>query len=446
MLFFLMIILAVTPLAMNFYFSRKTRLNTIKPIELGPIFIWITFLYAFLPVLGIWLASQGIGSLQDSRLGEQPDPLLVQAVAQSYAAFMVAFALAYGTIRRPNLQKPVVYPAPSFCDLITVILFACVIKIVSAGVQAGFGSNDAGTYIGSYTALREQSIVVRQLGGVLGASDFAATVLLIFVAVAYKPKLWPYITAVLILQVGIAVMGGGSRTSGFLSAFAYMVARSFYDRRQSTRGLILYGVIGVALFLFGGIVRSGQDLVEGLHVLKGIQGGEFMSLFSTSLDLSARRADAELQAIKLGLYFVDLLRFIPQQIIGDIKIDPSTFYVMTYYPEYSDAGGGLGFGVIAESSIGFGWPEALVRGALLGSLYATISNLCLNRKLTVIRGFIYVWFVVMSYQSIRDTTFTTIPRFAIQVVPLLVLVKAASVLRHGRRLPVVPRERLGRST
>lgn len=447
MLFVLMLVLAVTPLAMSFHFSRKTRCNAIKPIDLGQVFTWLVFLYAFLPVLGIWLASQGIGSLADQRLGgKQPDLVLVQAVAQNYVAFMVAFALAYSTTRRPSMLQPVVQQAPTFHDLRAVVLLVCFVKLASFVLQIGFGSDASDSYIGSYTALRGQPILVQQLAGVLTASDFASTVLLIFVAVAYKPKLWPYISAAVILQVSIAVMGGGSRTNAFLYALAFMVARSFYDRRLSARILILYGVIGVALFLLGGLLRSGFDSAEGSLNLQIIQGGEFLSVFYNSLDLLGHLGDAELDAVKLGVYLVDLLRLIPQQIIGDIKVDPSTFYVSTFYPEFSDAGGGLAFGAIAESSIGFGWPEALLRGALLGCLYSTIANQCLNGKFTVVRGFIYVWFVVMSYQSIRDTTFSTIPRFAIQVLPLLVLLKVAGVFKHKRSLRITPRDGiLGRS-
>lgn len=93
----------------------------------------------------------------------------------------------------------------------------------------------------------------------------------------------------------------------------------------------------------------------------------------------------------------------------------------------------MAFGAIAESTIGFGWPEALVRGALLGWLYASIANRCLNGKLTVVRAFVYVWFVVMSYQAIRDTTFSTIPRFLMQVLPLLVLLMMTGTFRKAKR-------------
>ena len=178
-----------------------------------------------------------------------------------------------------------------------------------------------------------------------------------------------------------------------------------------------------------------------------LQGGEFLAVFCNSLDLLDRVGDANLLAVKLGMYLVDVLRLIPQQIIGDLKVDPAAFYVSTFYPDYSDAGGGLAFGAIAESTIGFGWPEALVRGALLGWLYASIANRCLSGNLTVVRVFVYVWFVVMSYQAIRDTTFSTIPRFLMQVLPLLIVLRLIGTFRNTNRVrrTVYPATRLQRS-
>ena len=119
---------------------------------------------------------------------------------------------------------------------------------------------------------------------------------------------------------------------------------------------------------------------------------------------------------------------------GDLKVDPATFYVSNFYPAYSDAGGGWAFGTIAESTIGFGWPEALVRGALLGWLYAAVANRCLRRQLTVIRVFIYVWFVVVAYQAMRDTTFTTFALFVLRVLPLLIVLRLTGTLSNFKRV------------
>ena len=132
---------------------------------------------------------------------------------------------------------------------------------------------------------------------------------------------------------------------------------------------------------------------------------------------------------------------IPRQIVGDLKLDPATFYVSTFYPEFSEAGGGLAFGAIAESTIGFGPLEALVRGTLVGCAYALIRNVCLRGRLSVLDAFVYTWFVVLSYQAIRDTTFAVFPRFLFQVLPLLLVLWAAGALRRKRCGPKGRRRR-----
>jgi hypothetical protein len=431
MLILLLLTVLAIPLSMSRLFKRRARHGAPRRIDLGVAFVWIVFLYAFLPLLGILLASLGIGTLQDQRLGNDvPETALVTSVASSYAAFMLAFAWAYARQREVQPGVALAWQVPTSADIRTIVVLVVAIKLGLLLLRVGLGVDTSDDYISSYTALRGQPLWVQQLSGVLTATDFAATLLLIVAVIAYRPSLYSMVAVLVLLQIALAVAGGGSRSSAFLCAFALIVARSLYDRKF--KSIALYGAVGLAAFLLAGLVRAGIDAGDGPLSLQLIQSGEFLAVYYNSLDLLDRLGDADLLTVRIGMYLVDLLRLIPQQIIGDLKVDPATFYVSTFYPEFSEAGGGLAFGAIAESTIGFGWPEALVRGAVLGWLYASISNHCLNGKLTVVRAFVYVWFVVMSYQAIRDTTFSTIPRFIIQVLPLLVILKLTGTLRTRR--------------
>ncbi|HEV8693291.1 MAG TPA: hypothetical protein VGQ93_03755 [Lysobacter sp.] len=448
MLFLLMLTVFATPLAMTAHIARKVRQSPLRVVDLGTAFIWIVFLYAFLPMLGIWLARLGIGTLADQRLGnEVPDPSLVLSVGSSYAAFMLAFAWAYSRQRLAHSRNAVIWQVPSSSDMRSIVVLVVVIKLGLLLLRVSFGADVSDDYISSYTALRGQPILIQQLAGLLTATDFAATVLIIVAAVAYAPRLHSLVAVLVVLQIVLAIAGGGSRSSAFLCAFAFVVARSVYDRRLRAASVAMYGALGLVAFLLAGLIRAGIEAGEGPLSLQLLQGGEFLALFYNSLDLLDRLGDADFLAVKAGMYLVDVLRLIPQQITGDLKVDPAAFYVSTFYPDYSDAGGGLAFGAIAESTIGFGWPEALVRGALLGWLYASIANRCLSGKLTVVRAFVYVWFVVMSYQAIRDTTFSTVPRFLMHVLPLLILLRLTGTLRSAKRVRSIvrPTTRLQRS-
>jgi hypothetical protein len=431
----LMSLLLATPIVMTNYIGRMLRQNHVRVVDLGVVFIWIVFLYAFLPMLGIWLASLGFGALSDDRIGNKvPDPNLVLGVGSSYAAFMMGFAWVYSRQRIPHSHRELVWQLPTSADFISIVALVVIIKLGLLLLRSFFAADVPHDYASSFTVYRGQPILIQQLASALTEVDLVATVLLIVVVVAYTRRFYWLIAALLVLQIVVAVAGRASRTSAFLCAFAFVVALTVYNRRLRAWLLAALAAGGLVAFLIAGGIRARIDADEGPISLQLLQGGEFLLLFDNSLDLLSRHGDKDFLSLRVQMYLVDVLRLIPQQVIGDLKVDPAAFYVRTFYPAYSDAGGGMAFGTIAESTIGFGWPEALARGALLGWLYAAIANRCLRSKLTVVRVFVYVWFVVLSYQSVRDTTFSTIPFFFMRVLPLLIVLRLIGTLRDVKRL------------
>jgi oligosaccharide repeat unit polymerase len=431
----LMFLLLVTPIVMTNHITRMLRKNHVRIVDLGAVFVWIVFLYSFLPMLGVWLATLGIGALDDQRFANKvPDPSLVLGVGSSYAAFMMGFAWVYSRQRNPQSHRGLVWQLPTSADFISIVALVVIIKLGLLLLRFFFAADVPDDYISSFTIYRGQPILIQQLAGALNAVDITATVLLIVVAVAYTRRFYWLIAALLILQIVIAATGGRSRTSAFVFGFAFVVTLTVYNRRLRPWVLAALAAGGLLAFLIAGQIRAGIDAGEGPMSLQLLQGGEFLSLFDNSLDLLSRRGHNDLLPPRVQMYLVDVLRLIPQQVIGDLKVDPGAFYASNFYPAYSKAGGGFAFGAIAESTIGFGWPEALVRGALLGWLYAAIANRCLRSKLTVVRVFVYVWFVVLSYQSVRDTTFSTIALFVTRVLPLLIVLRLTGTLRDVKRI------------
>ena len=392
-----------------------------RPLDIGVVFSWLGFLYGGLPILGFTLAGWGIGSIQEARLNyDLPEQDLIVQVGLTYLAFNAGFALAYALLRRRHrVWQPVQLARAGRRDVMLALGLYFMVKLSLLGLNLALGVESSDDYIGSYTALVGQPLIVQQVAGVMSASELALTILVIVSVIAHKPRLHTYVAGFVALQIVSAMVIGGSRAQAFACALAYLVTRSVYDPRLRFRTIAFAGALALAMFLVAGALRQVRVDSEELSGLSLLQGGEFMSVFSNSLDLLERLADLDSALLRAGVYLVDLLRFIPRQIIGDFKIDPATFYVATFYPEFSEAGGGLAFGAIAESSIGFGAAEALVRGLFLGLAYAWLRNACLKRSLTVIRAFIYVWFLVLAYQGLRDTTFSVYPRFFYQVLPTL---------------------------
>lgn len=430
MLPIIMLGLLAIPLALTYSVTQRCKHGRLRAIDLGVVVVWIAFLYSFTPLMGIWLASLDVGVLADNRLGDDvPDMDSVLIVATSYAAFMLAFAISYSTARRADCGRLVTWQVtPSFA-LRRLVWLMIVIKLALFGMGLGFAADVGDDYGSSYLAFLGQPVWILQLVNMLRMMDIAVMVLVIVVACSLAPMHRILAAALVVLQIVIAIAWGGSRTSAVLSAFAYMVAWSIYGRGFKVGTLASFAGLGVAGFLIVGQLRDNLLTGDESVFLQLFQSGEFLAVFVNSLDLLERAGDKDLEMIRGNLYFVDLLRIIPQQIVGDLKFDPAVFYVRNYYPEYFDLGGGLAFGTIAESTVGFGWPEALIRGGLLGVIYALVANHCLSGRITIIRAFVYVWFVIMAYQSIRDTTFSTIPRFITQVIPLLILIGMTGMLR-----------------
>ena len=86
-------------------------------------------------------------------------------------------------------------------------------------------------------------------------------------------------------------------------------------------------------------------------------------------------------------------------------------------------GGGLAFGVVAESIVGYGAVEAFLRGVVIGIGAALVSNACLWGTVTAMRMFVHIWFVIMCFQSLRYTSLAPATLFVIQAFPLLIGVR-----------------------
>jgi oligosaccharide repeat unit polymerase len=422
----LLFLMMIPPVALAAYLSR--RCGGAGHIDLGLVFAGIVFVYAWLPLLGLVLAQYGCGVLQDQRVVDDiPDSAEIVTAGASYLAFIAGFAIFYGWRRKvtPSLMIPVMSNWLQVLIISTIAGLLIFIKFLGCGLL-GVGAGES--YIDSYTQLRHLPLVVQQIMNGLAQSSFAASLAAMVFLMAWKPRLHRYVALAVVVLLLNVTFSGGSRTFGFLLAFSYMVCFSIYVQKIKISHLFLLTVVGLLLFIFAGILRT-DDGSDAL-MLAPFQGGEFFSVFTNSVDLSRRIAEGGSSEVPWQIYWADLLRFVPQQFIGFEKLDPAVWYVKTYYPEFYDAGGGLAFGAIAESVTGFGFVEAFVRGGLLGVAYAFVANRCTSRQMTPMRVFVYVWFVVMSYQAIRDTTFTVFPRFVFQVLPVIVFLTVGySIMR-----------------
>lgn len=394
-------------------------------LDLGQAFMMVVLVYGIVPGIGFLLASVGVGDMHDTRLSGGVDVHKVEHVEMLFIGFVLSFAIFYGRFRRfgPAVYQHQAAAAKPRWWLIGLAL-CLILGLPTARWLLGVESDD---YIGSYSALRSMPLIVQQLFGVATQLSFAATVAAIVFAVAARPKRHARVAAVLLLYVLYASLTGGSRSAAFLSFFAYLVAASIYAPDFSMRRLFLLGAPALLLFMLAGLLRDKNPDVTYLALF---QTGEFTALFINAIDLKDRFDNGLAEEVRFAFYLVDVLRLIPAQVLGGQKLDPAQWYVETFYPDYSEAGGGLAFGLLAESVAGTGMLDAVARGALLATVFSFAGNRLMEGRPGIGQVFVYTWLVVLAYQSFRDTTLSLGVRALYQVIPVLILLQ---LLRHRPR-------------
>lgn len=416
--YLLLFLMMIPPVALAVY--RSHRGGGMAPIDLGVVFAGIVFLYAWLPLLGLVLAQHGYGVLQDKRVvDDMPTSAEIVAVGASYLVFLFGFALGYLGLLKPAKFSLAPVQGNRFQAVMITAVAALLILFNFLGERL-LGAGQGESYIDSYAVRLNLPLVAQQILNELAQLGLVASLAAMVFIIAWRPRLHRYAALVVLIFLLDATFSGGSRTLGFLLAFGYLVCVSIYVRKIQPRHLVLLAAAGLMLFTVAGIIRSGIGF--GAFMLAPFQGGEFFSVFINSIDLLRKSAEGGGIEVPWQLHWVDVLRFIPQQLLWFEKVDPSVWYVATYYPEFYDAGGGLAFGAIAESVVGLGNAGAFVKGVLLGVAFAFVANRCSSGPMTPLKAFVYVWFVVISYQAIRDTAFSVFPGFVFQVLPVIVFI------------------------
>lgn len=410
------LLLLVFPLPwIALWIGRKERFAQIP--DIGIFLGFFVLLYGWLPLVGIYLARHGIGEILDARyefLGFSDEQVFSAGLA--YFLFLLGFACVYRLTRRHRVAVQALR-VPDKREIRALVygmafVFACDFVVRSvADVPV------ATSYIDSYTVLRNLPLILQQIIATTERLQFTFFLALMVFTIAGSPKrhrVWLVIVAAILVQ---STLAGGSRSGAVLCAMSYLLCYTTLVHQITRKTWVVITLGGIVAFLIAGQIRGG---VSESASIAGLQSGEFTSVFINALDIMQRKA--ALGDFNIPLYTLDLARVIPQQILWFDKLDPSVWYVSTFYPDFARAGGGLAFGAIAESFVGFGPMEALLRGALLGLVAGFVVNRLLRRNTTPMKLVTYIWLFAMSYQSIRDTTFTLFARYLFQVLPVAIYV------------------------
>lgn len=410
------LLLLVFPLSwVGLWIGRKNRSTPVP--DIGVFLGFVVLLYGWLPFIGIYLNRQGIGEILDARYGFggfTDDEVFSAGLA--YFLFLLGFACVYRLTRRYHVVVETIR-VPEMKEIRALGYGLVLVFLTDFAVRAIANVPVAASYIESYTVLRDLPLILQQLIATAERLQFTFFLALMVFTIAKAPKwhrVWIVVIAAILAQSAVA---GGSRSGAALCAMSYLLCYTILVRRIKPSTWVTMTLVGIALFLLAGQIRGG---VSDTTAISGLQSGEFSSVFINVLDIMKRKQ--MVLDFDVPLYTLDLARVVPQQILWFDKLDPSVWYVSTFYPEFAMAGGGLAFGAITESFVGFGVMEALLRGMLLGLVAAFVVNRLLRKNVTPMKIVVYIWLFVMSYQSVRDTTFTLFARYVFQVLPVAVYV------------------------
>ncbi len=411
--------------------------------DIGVIFLLVLALYTTLPSL-VWLLQGGsYSSVFSGRLLHlQPsteDTFYLLTIALGYA---LGFAAVY-----LGLRRLVPCPEPMAISYINNSKMAAAIAIIAVSLVIslflGFSGaiGKAESYVDQYRVIAELPLALRQLIKIV-AGFSAIAQLVVLVALLQR---WPRHRAWFVLYMLTIVFSfdaGGSRTAVATGLLSVVVAWHVLVRQISPlRWFAMFG-IGVIVFLILGFWRE----LAALNALGALDSGdfalgEFDSLWANAVELLHQRKLGSLN-IPFAAYFGEFISFIPSQLLPFEKMALSEWYLDTFYPQYKLEGGGWVFGAVSQAVVGGGFFEALIRGGLLGGISVWLIRWHRSPKGSWWRFPLYLYLLVFSYQSVRDTTFRLFGEVIQIIVPALLLITIiATIFPKNSKQEFVPLEK-----
>jgi hypothetical protein len=395
-------------------------------VDPGILFQAVVFLFTVIPLLTLIAFGYEFSGQGDTRLNSIVlDDGIVRDVWLCCNLVMTGFGASYLAFRKPISIKPIpeAEKADAFLWPALIISLGLFIAFISA---RGFGD-----YASEYLYVASLPVQVAQLLNIIISLLWISVFGILISTVRNRI----YITAGLcFLLVVIFYLSSQARTNLALVAIAFVIAADHFRKRISVAVLVGSFVFGIVAFLFLGLLREGRLFGDALAQ------SEFMSVFVTAIDVRQLYVTGSTVDLNFNLLLADLVRLVPQQILPFEKVDPASWYVATFYPEYAAEGGGYAFGMVAESMLGGGATAAVLRGLALGGVVSVAFNY-LSRRNSLWAHIIYMWLFANLYQCFRDTTFVLVGRFLVQVGPALLFLYLIAKLimpvgnadRHARR-------------
>lgn len=434
---------ALTGICVLFFWNLTRKDRRLPIIDLGSFYMLAILAYGALPLTWHLLSGMHLTVFGHGRLyAIDPAPAEFAQVGWMHVVFALLFACAYLAMRRKPPYASGTHLRVSGTTSKILLAMLLVFQGYFFWVRASTGVEFSTAYDSS---LYEQAAAYQQLSlvqqqfiahpyGMLAAIKIG---LIIWLTANWTSRAhrWALISVLVFLVLSYIKAPGGRFTliSMFLAAFL-----TYHHTVQPIRlrAAVTYSSLLMASFFAANMFRGGDGsgirvvaIWDALDMSTGFSfANEFQISYGSILELHHKLTSGALREIPWQVYLHDLLLVIPQQLLPFEKIDPVRWYVTsTNNPDY------FNYGVIAESVLGFGLAELVVRGLMTGLIFAAIHNWWMRKSSKFWPTFFYMWLMIVVYQSFRNTSTHIVPLIIYQWLPVYAVVALLGTVFQQQR-------------
>jgi hypothetical protein len=433
-------LLALANIAAVYFAVLWARDKELPVFEIGSLWVAATLLYSALPFLGFLADGLRWSASSDGRFAQYgSDVDSVVSFAWRYVVYLASFVAVYLPLRaRHTALGAPLDPVPrSMLAALLIMLWLQWTFEQLMYLAYGLDVNVSYTSLPATIQPAEMPYVLWQVTLIVLASVLVVKQALLLVLIRrWNDLRWRLLlVAWLAFEVGGGAVQMGARGTAIRLLLTFVVLYHRFVQPLRPLWLLTGGAVLLAGFLAQGILRFRPSLEDGLdlHTLL-TNTNEFQSLFATAYDLFQRRLDGTLPEVPWQIYVSDLYLIIPSQLLPFYKWDPADWYLEVIGAR--GTGVGFMFGVMAQAVLGLDWIELVLRGALLGLLFALLHRWYVRRARRFWPTMLYLFVGIWSYYTFRATSFYLLHFVVYQFVSVMAVATLLNVaLRRRRRTP-----------
>ena len=424
-------------IALLFYLTLRDRRGNIPLADLGTLTVISTVVYTIIPPLQFLLSGMEHTFLSARPLFVlAPTPEQFGAFTWWYVVYLFSFVIGYlvtDSKSRRECDNPI---PPNRGTVRSFVLLFIILSVVMFAIDALYGINLYGVYDErldvSAHKLSQMPLLFRQFYGIVGHTGIffivklglLLTIFLNWKKLAYRYALYAWLVSMLVRNV----LWMGARTEFVLILMASAIMFHRFVRLLRLKTILLGGIILFVGFMIIGLMRGqatlGANLEQSMSIINSREfifsiNSEFQSLFGGNYDLLMMKQGGGLGEIPLQFMLYDLIMIIPQQILPFEKLN-----VQQWYMDRSNNPSYFMFNPIAQSIIGFGWVELILRGLFLGFVFAKARAWYIRRASSFWATLFYFYLIIISYYTIRGTAiYVMLVSILFRFIPLYFLVR-----------------------